>query len=99
MHYQELLVLANQKLKKGEDVPVKLEREPSNPYDSNAITFTCLDENDWERIGYVVSETHTDVNEAISNNTIHSSAGLSILYTTSNLDGMLVYQLQEVDVS
>ena len=43
--YQELLVLANQKRKKGEDVPVKLEKEPSNPYDSNAIAFMCLAEN------------------------------------------------------
>ena len=69
--YQELLVLANQQLKKGEDIPVKLEKEPSNPYDSNAIAFMCLAENIWEWVGYVVSEALADVNEAISNNKIH----------------------------
>ena len=68
--YQELLVLANQKRKKGEDIPVKLEKEPSNLYDNNAIAFMCLVENNWEWIGYVVSEALTDVNEAISNNKI-----------------------------
>ena len=70
LRYQELLVLANQKRKKGEDIPVKLEKEPSNPFDSNAIAFMCLVENNWERIGYVVSEALADVNEAISNNKI-----------------------------
>ena len=70
LRYQELLVLANQKRKKGEDIPVKLEKEPSNPYDSNAIAFMCLAENNWEWIGYVMSEALADVNEAISNNKI-----------------------------
>ena len=41
LHYQELLALANQKMNKGEGVPVKLQREPSNPYDCNAIAFMC----------------------------------------------------------
>ena len=58
------------KLKKGEDVPLKLERESTNPYDNCAIAFVCLAENDWERIGSVVSEPLADVNEAISNNKI-----------------------------
>ena len=56
--------------KKGEIVPVKLEKEPSNPYDCNAIAFMCHAEKDWERIGYVVSKALTDTNEAISNNKI-----------------------------
>ena len=70
LRYQELLALASQKIKKGEAVPVKPEREPSNPYDCNAIAFMCQAEKDWERIGYVVSEALTDMNEAISNNKI-----------------------------
>ena len=65
-----MLVLANHKRKKGKDILVKLEKEPSNPYDSNAIAFMCLTKNNWERIGYVVSEALADVNEAISNNKI-----------------------------
>ena len=50
MCYQELLALANQKLKKDEAVPFKLQREPSDPYDSNinAIEFMCLVESNWE---------------------------------------------------
>lgn len=70
LRYQELLALANQKMKKGEAVPVKLQREPSNPYDSNAIAFMCKAQDEWERIGYVVSEALTDVKEAISNDKI-----------------------------
>ena len=49
---------------------MKLEREPSNPYDCNAIAFMCQAEKDWERIGYVVSEALIDMNEMISNNKI-----------------------------
>ena len=58
---------------------MKLEREPSNPYDCNAIAFMCQAEKDWERIGYVVSEALTDMNEAISNNKILKVYYLSIL--------------------
>ena len=68
--YQKLLALASQKMKKGKVVPMKLEKEPNNPYDSNAIAFMCQADKDWERIGYVISETFTDTNEAISNNKI-----------------------------
>ena len=48
--YQELLAQVSQKIKKGEAVPVKLEKKPNNPYDSNAIAFMCQAEKDWERI-------------------------------------------------
>ena len=65
-----LLALASQKIQTGETVPVKLEKQPSNPYDCNAIAFMCHAEKDWEQIGYVVSEALTDTNEAISNNKI-----------------------------
>ena len=70
MQYQEVLASANQKIKCGEAVPVKLQSEPSNQYDSHAVAFMCLAENDWKRIGYVVSEALSDVNEAIRNNKI-----------------------------
>ena len=58
---------SNPKDKKGEAVPVKLERDPSDPYDCNAIAFMCQAEKE---IGCVVSEALTDMNEAISNNKI-----------------------------
>jgi len=49
--YQELLGLAKQKKIAGETVPVKLEKDPSNPIDSQAIAFVCKADKEWERIG------------------------------------------------
>ena len=40
-HYQEVLALAKQKIKKGENVQVKLQKEVDNPFDANAISFMC----------------------------------------------------------
>ena len=40
----------------GENVSVKLEPEPDNPYDSQAISFMCRTGGVWKRIGYVVRE-------------------------------------------
>ena len=68
--YQEVLALAKQKIKKGENVQVKLQKEIDNPFDANAIAFMCKVDSDWERIGYVVSEALPDVNEALSKNKI-----------------------------
>ena len=64
--YQEVLALAKQKIKKGENVQVKLQKETDNPFDANAIAFMCKAGGDWERIGYIVSEALPDVNEALS---------------------------------
>ena len=41
LHYQEVLALANKKIKKEANVQVKLERELSNPVDTTAITIMC----------------------------------------------------------
>jgi len=38
-HYQEVLINTNQKCRKGESFLIKLEREPDNPNDCNAIAF------------------------------------------------------------
>ena len=40
----------------GGSVPVRIEHEPDNPYDSKAIAFKCLLNCKWQRIGYVVRE-------------------------------------------
>lgn len=69
-HYQELLALANRKINNGEAVPVKLQKEPTNCYDSRAIAFMCKADKDWERIGYVVSEALPDVHKAMDSNKI-----------------------------
>ena len=61
-----MLALAKQKIKKGENAEVKLQKEMDNPFDANAIAFMCNASGNWERIGYVVAEALPDVNEALS---------------------------------
>ena len=58
-------------LRQGRNVDLKLECEPSNPYDSKAIMFICKLE-DWKKIGYVVNEALSDVHQALSENSITS---------------------------
>ena len=87
--YQEVLIDTSEKHRKGESVPVKLEREPDNPYDCNAIAFMCKLNDKWERIGYVVTEALSDVSTAIRNK--KSSKFISNGSSRScsdNLDGM-----------
>ena len=47
--YQEVLALANQKIRKGETVQVKFQKETDSPFDANAIAFMCKAGIDWER--------------------------------------------------
>ena len=68
--YQELLAIASRKLKQGESVPVKLQKEPKNQYDAQAIAFMCKAEHNWERIGYMVKEALPDVHQAMDANKI-----------------------------
>jgi len=68
--YQELLALAKQKKTSGKIVPVKLEKEPSNPVDLYSIAFMCKVDKEWERIGYVITEALPDVHKAIDNDKI-----------------------------
>jgi len=56
-----VLINASEKCRKGENVSVKLEREPDNPYDCNAIAYMCKADDKWERIGYAVTEALSDV--------------------------------------
>ena len=84
-----MLIDAGKKHRKGESFPVKLEREPDNPYDCNAIAFMCKLDDKWERIGYVVTEALSDVSTAIRNK--KSSKFISNGSSRScsdNLDGM-----------
>ena len=50
---------------RGEIVRVKIEPEPTDSYDSKAVSFMCMVEGSWQRIGYVVRETLDEVHEAI----------------------------------
>ena len=55
---------------------MRLQPEPDNPVDNNAIVFVCqVVPDQWERIGYVVKEACDDVHEAINRNKI-----LSVLF-------------------
>jgi len=68
MDYQHTLALANRNMNDGKAVSVKLNPEPDNPQDKNAVAFICqADENaEWKRIGYVVREVASEVLGAIN---------------------------------
>ena len=64
--HQEALRSASCLLGEGSNVPIRLQPEPDNQVDANAIAFECQIGNDWKRIGYVVRDTLVEVHEAIS---------------------------------
>ena len=68
--YQELLAIASKKMKQSEVIPVKLQKEPDNQYDAQAIAFMCKAESTFERIGYVVKEALPDVHKAMDENKV-----------------------------
>ena len=71
-HLQEILAMAAQKLKKQEQVDVRLRKEPNNPKDSRAIAFECKLTSKWERIGYVVKEALDSVHHEMDTDHINS---------------------------
>ena len=84
--YQEALKKVSKLMQEGTNVPVKLVPEPTNPYDSRAISFQCQLDQQWHRIGYVVRELCECVHDAISSNSIVSTtfawAKLKVVRTT-----------------
>ena len=64
---QEALEKAFCARENGEIVQVKIEPEPTNPYDSKAI---CKVEGTWCRIGYIVREVLNEVHQALRENNI-----------------------------
>lgn len=70
--YQSVLSRVRDALDSGDTVPVKLVPEPQNPFDSNAIALKCLQDNIWEKFGYLVSEVCGEVLAAITNGDILS---------------------------
>ena len=69
-HAQGILEIVSHYLDEGNEVPVNIYPEPTNPRDTKAIAFKCWIENDWHRIGYVVSEARDEVNDALQNGKI-----------------------------
>jgi len=51
------------------NIPVRLVKEPHNPYDSRAIAFECELEGKWHVIGYVVTD---EVHDAMDQSRIVS---------------------------
>ena len=66
LKYQETLARIAQLRNRGEEVECRLEPEPDNPYDSQAIAFKCKVDDRWHTIGYVVKEILTEVHQALS---------------------------------
>ena len=64
--YQKILQQVRDKLSHGEKIDVQISHEPDNPYDSQAIAFLCLVNNEWHRVGYVVCEALPSVHCALS---------------------------------
>lgn len=69
---QEALAKVAAILKRGEDVPVRIAKEPDNQYDSKAIAFQCKLGGNWIRIGYIVKEALLHVHKEMDNNKITS---------------------------
>ena len=68
--YQEMLKRIAQMQHRGEDVPCKIQPEPENPIDSEAIAFKCKLDDQWHTIGYVVKEVLKEVHEALAQNKV-----------------------------
>ena len=60
------------KLRNKEVVIVRVNAEPDNPFDCNAVAFQTPVNDKWMNIGYVVREAAPHVAHAIANNLIVS---------------------------
>ena len=81
-HTQEVLAMAVQKLKKQEQVDVRLRKEPNNPKDSHAIAFDFKLITKWERIAYVVKECLDSVHHEMDTNHINSVVCMGQIHHT-----------------
>ena len=72
-HYQDLLSLVAKIMEEGRTVSVRLQKEPQNPVDAQAIAFQCKVKDKWERIGYVVQEVLEAVHDAMDDQKIVSA--------------------------
>ena len=71
--YQDVLLIACNLMKKGESEPVQLVPEPTNPFDSRAISFKCQINGKWYLFGYVVKEVYESVHDALTSGSIVST--------------------------
>ncbi len=80
--YQSLLIRARTKIEEHHAVILKLEREPNNPYDPNAVAFLVLKDGKYLRIGYVVKEISREVCDILARHEIISVSFKWIRYIT-----------------
>ena len=80
--YQSVLLWAKGMIEERLAVVVKLEPEPNNPYDPNAVAFSCLKQGKFERIGYVVREISHEVGDALARHEIVNISFKWIKYIT-----------------
>ena len=71
--YQDVLKSVSELLRQGKTVPVRMEAEPTNPYDAKAICFQCELDSQWKLFAYVGKELCDCVHEAISTKNIISA--------------------------
>lgn len=80
--YQSVLVWARNMIEEHSVVEVKLQREPNNPYDPNAVAFLTLKDGKFLRIGYVVKEISHEVCNVLARGEILSVSFKWIKYIT-----------------
>ena len=68
--YQVTLKAISKHIEEGIDVPVKLEPEPTNQFDSRAITFQCQLNGSWKIIGYIAKELCDCIHDSITKQSI-----------------------------
>ena len=77
---QNALRVAAENIRTGLNIPVRLNPQPDNPADSNAIAFQCFVQQKWQRVGYVVCEVLPYVHDAMRDVILWwSLVGLSIM--------------------
>ncbi len=64
--YQETLARIAQLGTRGVEVSCRVEPEPDNPFDSEAIAFKCKVDGAWKTIGYVVKEALKELHQVLT---------------------------------
>ena len=91
---QNALRVAAENIRAGLNIPVRLNPQPDNPADSNAIAFQCFVQEKWQRVGYVVCEALPYVHDAMRDNVILSvEFGWVIYYAGADVDQVSMQEL------
>ena len=94
--YQQALKVVNEQLQKGNNVPVKPVLEPTNPFDSHAVSFQCQLDGRWNVIGYVVQELSDHVRDVILTQNVVATKFLWVKYKVVRTTGPGFYAAIEI---